>query len=64
MNLNIKLVLEEMAKLRTKLKEGFTNEEATFTKRLDEVTVDDLIWDMRAANLEESASAFDKTFTK
>jgi hypothetical protein len=59
---NIKLMLDELAKLWTEM-EGFMNQEAAFAKRIDEVTAEDRIRDTRIANLEESAVAFEETLT-
>jgi hypothetical protein len=63
MDPNIKLVLDELVKLRTEMKEGFANEEVAFTRHIDDITTKDRIRDARVTNLEESAVAFDKTFT-
>jgi hypothetical protein len=64
MDPNIKLILEEMAKLRTEMKECFASQEASFSKRLDVVAANMQIHDARVTNLEETAAAFDKTFTE
>jgi hypothetical protein len=63
MDPNIKLVLDELVKLRTEMKEGFKSQEVAFTKRIDEVTANDCIYDTRVANLEESTAAFDSSMT-
>jgi hypothetical protein len=63
MDPNMKLVLEEMAKLRIEM-ECFTVQEASFSKRLDAVAVDEQFWDTRVINLEEATTTFDKAFTK
>jgi hypothetical protein len=46
MDPNMKLVLEEMAKLRIEM-ECFAVQEASFSKRLDAVAVDEQLWDTR-----------------
>jgi hypothetical protein len=53
MDPNIKLILNELMKLRTEMKEGFVSKEVAFTKRLDDVTTEDHIRDARITNLEE-----------
>jgi hypothetical protein len=63
MDPNMKLVLEEMAKLCIEM-ECFAVQEASFSKRLDAVAVDEQFWDTRVINLEEATTAFDKAFTK
>jgi hypothetical protein len=57
----IKLVLEEMVKLRVEIKEGFVLLEATFTKSLNKVDAEEHLRDARMTNLDEVAVAFDKT---
>jgi hypothetical protein len=37
MDPNLKLIVEEMVKIRAEIKEGFTVQETSFSKRLDEV---------------------------
>jgi hypothetical protein len=64
MDPNIKLVLDELVKLRTEMKEGFVSQEAAFTKCINEVTTEDHIQDARVTNLEESVAVLDKTFAK
>jgi hypothetical protein len=64
MDPNVKLVLNELTRLRTEMKDGFASQEAAFTKRLDEVVTEDRIHNARVTNLEESAAALDKSFTE
>jgi hypothetical protein len=64
MDPNIKLVLDELTKLRAEMKDEFTSQEAAFSKHLDEVAVEDRICDTCVTNLEESAAALDKSFTE
>jgi hypothetical protein len=61
---NLKLVLEEMAKLRAEMKECFTNQEVAFSKRIDTVAADGKICDTHSTNYEEAAATFDKSFIK
>jgi hypothetical protein len=62
MDPNMKLVLNELMKLRTEMKDRFVSQEAAFTKRLNEVTAEDRIRDARVTNLEESSAVIDKSF--
>jgi hypothetical protein len=64
MDPNIKLVLDELVKLRTEMKEGFAGQEAAFSKRIDEVMAEGRIHDARLTNLEESTAAVDRTLTE
>jgi hypothetical protein len=61
MDPNIKLVLDEMAKLRVDIKDGFMVQEAAFSKRLEEIAVVDRHRDTQVASLEEAASTFSNT---
>jgi hypothetical protein len=59
---NLKLALEEMAKLHAEMKECFASYEAAFSKRLHVVVADEQLCDARITNLEEVTTAFDKSF--
>jgi hypothetical protein len=63
MDLNVKLELEEMAKLRAEM-ECFATQEAVVTKRLDKVVADEHLHDARITNLEETDMVLDKSFAK
>jgi hypothetical protein len=64
MDPNIKLVIEEIAKIRVEIKEGFDAQEASFTKRLDEALTAYQLHDTRVANLEDTVVTFDKSFSE
>jgi hypothetical protein len=61
MDPNIKLVLDEMAKLRADIKEGFVMQDTAFSKRIEEVTDVDQHHDARVASLEEAVMTFTNT---
>jgi hypothetical protein len=64
MDPNLKLVLDEMAKLRTEMKECFTSQEAAFSKRLNVVAADEELQDICITNLEEAVIVLDISFAK
>jgi hypothetical protein len=63
MDPNLKLILEEIVKIRVEIKEGFTMQEASFSKWLDEVSADK-IRDAGVTNLKDATATFDKTFSE
>jgi hypothetical protein len=64
MDPNIKLVLDNMAKLRADIKERFMVQEAAFSKRLDDVAVTDQHRDAWVTSLEEVAAMFTNTLAE
>jgi hypothetical protein len=64
MDPNIKLVTEEIVKIRVEIKEGFDAQEASFTKRLDEASTAYQLHDTRVTNLEDTVVTFDKSFSE
>jgi hypothetical protein len=59
---NTKLLIDELAKIREEIKEGFTSHEFAIANCFTEFSVAEQLRDARISNIESAAAEFDKTF--